>query len=247
MSIIQDALRRREQESPPDLPARGPATFPVPTPSVSAAPPPPPSRGASAPAARSKDRPGVVLLILLLAVVAAGGYWVVRQRTSAARDAEETPVPPASAGPAAEPASRWGRAIRSVQHLVAASAKRSAETDAAVDAGDVPPAPAPEPPSEFQTIVPPSVAPPPPSPSPAPPPEPPPRSQEARVRWPRFTVKGVIAPAGGMRGTVILNDETLQEGDFSEKGIRIVAVRGQEAFLEYEGQQRSFFAGQGER
>lgn len=244
MSIIQDALRRREQESPPDLPSRGPPTFPVPAPSGSEPPPPPPpSRGARAPAARSKDRPGVVLLMLLLAVAAGGGYWVVRQRTSAARDTEGTPVPSASAEPSAEPASRWGRAVRSVQHLVAASAKRSAETDAAVDAGDAPPAPAPEPPSEFQTIAPPSVAPAP----PAPPPEPPSRPPEARVRWPRFTVKGVIAPAGGMRGTVILNDETLQEGEFSEKGIRIVAVRGQEAFLEYEGQQRSFFAGQGER
>jgi hypothetical protein len=242
MSIIQDALRRREQEAPPAGPERGPPTFPIPAPSVPEPPPPsPPSRAGPAPGARSKDRPGVVLLILLLAGVAAGGYWVARQRVLVPREADPASVPSAEAS---APASRWGQALHQAKQLLAVSAQRVAETDAAVDTG-APPTPPADAPSEFQPVAEPVVSPPP--APPAPPPSSPPRPADARVRWPRFTVKGVIAPSGGMRGTVILNDETLQEGDYSEKGIRVVAVRGQEAFLEYEGHQRSYFAGQGER
>ena len=67
------------------------------------------------------------------------------------------------------------------------------------------------------------------------------------VTWPRFEVKGIGAPSDGSPGMVMIGKEILDVGQVSRQGIRVVEARGRDVVLEYQGQQRVFAAGEGER
>lgn len=67
-------------------------------------------------------------------------------------------------------------------------------------------------------------------------------------KWPKFVVNGVVEPAMGKPGLVIFDgSDMVNVGQVSEKGILVRGVHGQEAVLEFSGEQKTYYVGKGEK
>lgn len=293
MSIIQEALRRKEAEQgmPPSSPAA--PSLPIPPPSDARRPPaPPPLSARPRHHAQTRHRGvGAMVVVLLIVVggVAAGAFFLARRSEDKVQELMGSSPPSAVPGPeAAEaqatgPRSGFGRAVEAAKRAVGLAEQRNEDIErrvaelqrqdpglpAPVRATAEPPPPPVAPPS-------PATAPRAPAPSapavavtPAPATESksatavigdflaglrgggPEKEPEATIRssasdtlkWPKFSVRGILAPAQGNRGSVVLNDRILGLHEDLD-GVQVVEIRSEEAVLEYKGARRTMRAGQ---
>ena len=248
MSIIQDALRRREQEGsggsppsnfPPSVPvppsAMPPAERFPPVPESKAEPPPIPT---TKPAVRRRGTGWVVAAIVILLIAGGAGFWGYHAgwfNPQSVRPVAVEPKPGA-APTAPTPVAQVIEAVREIAREPAAPVVEStASSPASAPAPSASKPAAPVPPST------PAAAPVNSSPS-----------MLDRLRgvkegaWPKFSIRGVVSRSGGRPGMVILDQATLEEGAVSRHGIRVVEVRNQAAVLEYQGERRTYRTGEGE-
>jgi hypothetical protein len=75
------------------------------------------------------------------------------------------------------------------------------------------------------------------APSPAP-------ARPAAIRWPKFTVKGIIAGGAGT-GSVILDKALIDVGQSTADGIRVIRLVDDGVMLEFKGQEQMFRVGTG--
>lgn len=252
MSIIQDALRRREEE-------QASAQARLSTPSIGTAPRPVEKKGPMV---------SPVLLVLLVVVLAGGGaFWHVRLRSAARPSprpvARRSDVPTAQRPPAVVPSAPVDGVSARAMAAAGIAAPTSAAPDRATDAGGATP-PRAEPAtsgSGSSAAAPTTAAGPaqsgaspspgsqstpmgavgreaevePPIPSAETPPTPPPV-------WPRFHVKGVVMGRAGS-GSVILDRGIVEVGQTMLDGVRVVGVEGEVAVMEFQGEQRRFRVG----
>lgn len=261
MSIIQDALRRREQDGganppesgrpslapPPPADARPPQRFP-PLPVSPIEMPPPIPAGPPVPPTVVRHRGAGWLAVVIALLLAAGGtgFWGYRAGWFDRGVVDPQPAESTTVAVKPAPASSVGQLIQTVRDVVREEQSRSVESPALPTVPAPPQAPA-------------APAAPAPAPGPASSPEAAPAapvhsspSMLDRLRgtkdraWPKFTVRGVLSRAGERPGMVILDQEMLEEGRVSRHGIRVVEVKAQTAVLEYQNDRRTYRAGEGE-
>lgn len=230
MSIIQDALKRKD--APPAAATAGPPPPPAP-----AAPPPRPESFPPPPLPSEPPRKGVSpALIVLLAVVVlgAGGFALHRSgllgRFTSGTSAPDAPgePPPASPPPAdGSAAGGGGPAPAPATPATPPAAATNAPMDTPDEPGEPVEAPPPRGPATAASNAPP-VAP----------------AKPAVVRWPAFTVKGIIAGRTGT-GSVIVNKSLVDIGQTTAEGLRVVRLAEDGVVLEYKGQERLFRVGTG--
>ncbi len=251
MSIIQDALRRREEEQTS-------AQVRLSTPSIGTA---------SRPVEKKEPMISPALLVLLLVVLAGGGaYWYVRLRSTARPSprpvARRSDVPTAQRPPAVVPSAPADGVSARAMAAAGIAAPTSAAPDRATDAGGTPP-PRAEPATSGSgsSAAAPTTAAGPAQRGASPPPgsEPTPMGaigREAEVEppiapaetpppppvWPRFHVKGVVMRRAGS-GSVILDRGIVEVGQTMLDGVRVVGVEGEVAVMEFQGEQRRFRVG----
>lgn len=255
MSLIQEALKRQQQESEGEAP---PAPRPEPpvSPAVPEYVPPPPAEPeplppapAAAPlnpsipilatpaAARDRRWPALLAVALVLLLLAAGGVWMLsfavrKWPGPASREpAQVASQPPADPAAAPEPV-----------------APLPSEAAPAAPAESMPPSPAdPQPPARVPVVaavepepdpVPAAVTSPP-ALSPAASPEVPQESESAAppekaVNWPYLQLQGFIS---GKEGSAILNGQVVNTGQ-SIQGVKVLSITPEGVRLEYQGQQQ---------
>jgi len=71
----------------------------------------------------------------------------------------------------------------------------------------------------------------------------PPRAPKEPVYWPEIRIKGIMAPGDGNRGTVLIGDRMLSDGD-SYMGVRIMEISRNGVLLEYKNERRVLSTGQ---
>ena len=236
MSIIQDALRRKES------PAAGAPTAPPPTPAPAGPPPRPGSFPPPPLPPEPARKPVSPALVVVLAVVllGAGGFAIHRSgllgRFASKPAAPEAPGEPAPAAPASPEAGASG-GITSAPAASAASPTSSVPDSADHEAPMDPPGQAAPSPGEATpspgTTTPSTNA------LPATSTKPP-----AAVRWPAFTVKGIIAGRAGS-GSVIINKTLADVGQTTAEGLRVMRIVEDGVVLEFKGQERMFRVGTG--
>lgn len=236
MSIIQEALRRKEQDAVQSSGARPGAPAPAPSPRQ-----PPPL-----PAKRHRAAPWLLILLLLACLGAAGhfAYYFLRLEWGR-RGAPALPFravnPPAETGePAAAPPAR--HAPEPI--VITRREPAGAATDAAPPI--ITPAPAAEPVTAPPTPPAPRAASSPlarllPERKPAPPPAP--AQQAPEVQWPELKLKGIMAAGGTQAATALINNELAAVGE-EIKGVRVVQIRAEEVTLEWQGRRQRLRVGQ---
>ena len=234
MSIIQDALRRKEEEhggarpEPATAPREGPPPRREPA-RVPSAPPTPRTDPSHRRSARAAWAAGLLLAVGIIV----WGYREIGFRVPPT--AHPNPPAPAMTGHLPLPAPI---ALRSSEPA-AADSMSSPSPAASAQTPEALPAP---PSAGAATTV--SAG------SPSDPgwssdgrPEVPPAGSS---RWPAFKVTGVVTPAGSRRGTVFIGDEMIDVGRSSRQGIRVIGIQGEDATLEFRGERRSYRVGDGE-
>jgi hypothetical protein len=268
VSIIEEALRRREQDRSSPAAPSGPMLPPLPSAEApeppAAAPRPPPL-----PAARRKVSPWAVLALCLLLV--AFGFALVYALSVTGirlwRGPSEAAVAEVSDSPGEDSSGPWNRVFESVAATLATAASRSAETDAAgEDSPSEPPPPKapsePEPAAAAATA--PAVADP--TPVSAPPPESgvkatwigglmkgvasaapgegPADHAAADVKWPEVTLKGILASSRPGASSALFADGAIVLAGDTHRGLRVVEVRRDEIVVEKQGTRRTMRCGQ---
>jgi hypothetical protein len=250
MSLIEEALRRQQEESG-DSPDASKQTIGLRKTGAQAASPAtaqPASAETAAPAldSRSPVRPqpegggrrglpailGVLLLVLILG---GGGAWmlVYALKHWKSQPQESGGAPPAPAAeapppvvPTPAPAAPDDSASVRPEPTNAASAAAAAS--------------APEPIAPPTPTQAPAVTAPPPAPEPPPAVAEPPQPKPA-LRWPAFSLDGVVGK--GQHGAARLDGQIVAVGE-SVNGIKVVAIGSQGATLEHKGEQRFVKVGQ---
>jgi hypothetical protein len=69
------------------------------------------------------------------------------------------------------------------------------------------------------------------------------KEQVEPVIWPQVQIKGIMAPGGGNSGAVLLDSSMFSEGD-SYKGVRILKISRTNVLLEFQGEKRLVSTGQ---
>ncbi len=229
MSIIQDALRRKE---PAPAPPPAPALPPQPT----AFPPPPlPPEHARRPTSP------LLIVVMIAAVVGGGAFFAYRsgvlQRVLGSQPAgtpqARSPQPEVSVSPG-DANVRPPPGSSNLGTGATATLKPTPGTDPGIGPTNAP-------------ACPPDLA----EPGPAAVPVPattsnaaPPAAKPAVIRWPAFVVRGVIAGKAGA-GSVILDKALIDVGQSTPSGLRVVGLAPDGVVLEFQGQQRTFSVGSG--
>jgi hypothetical protein len=177
-----------------------------------------------------------LLILLVLVAISGAGFFAYRtgwfDRFRADETPEEWPVSPSDPLPPAPPPAAMP------DEPVAMPAEESDSVPGADAPGSDKPA-GPEAPVPSAEAV--SAGTPPPE-AKAPSAIPPPPPREVKVRWPRFTVKGIMV-GGREKGRVFIDTVEIEEGQSTSDGVRVVKVQGDTAVLEYRSEQRSFRVG----
>ena len=252
MSLIQEALRRRQAETGEPVPV------------VLVTPPEPPPR-----APKPRRGPGLMLTLLLLALLGYGGwFYYLRPPPEAPAKAA---TQPAAAKPTATNTSLIASLLPSRSNIlsrVKATLEAAAQTPDRRELilGDTHPPPSPvtapatnvPPPSAVKTNTPPQ---PPSAPTNvlavvvlatnehttdlnAPPPSAPtPKALPLHVNWPKLNVTGIMGRAGGS-AVIFINGQILKVGDTIE-GARILTIQEHGAQLVLEHETNFFRVGKG--
>lgn len=219
MSIIQDALRRKEPTPPPvSAPPQQPTAFP---------PPPLPPEHAKRPTSP-------ILVATMIAVLVAGAAFFayrsgILQKTFGR-------MMPGMSQPRPEPSAVPTTAVKTVTPPSTGSTNAAAGlADTAKPGPRMAPTPAPAsptntPPPESWVVMASNVA--------------PLVAKPAAIRWPNFVVRGVIAGKAGA-GSVIMDKALIDVGQSTPSGLRVVSLAPDGVVLEFQGQQRTFSVGSG--
>lgn len=241
MSIIQEALRRKEQDAAPSSGARPGAPAPAPGPHQ---PPPLPGK-------RHRAAPWLLILLLLACLGAAGyfAYYFLRLEWGR-RGAPALPFlavkPPAESRQpaAAEPARPLPQTVLTARREPAGTATGAAPravtpaptanvpTPAAAPVAAPPPAPR-APSSPLARLLP--------ERKPAPPPAP--AEQAPAAHWPELKLKGIMAAGGAQAATALINNEMAVVGE-DIMGVRVIQIRADEVTLEWQGRRQRLRVGQ---
>ena len=244
MSLIQEALKRQEEEA-----QQGPTTIPAPP------PPPPPDvdedkqdlvkEEPAQPKERAKSKPWAVLLgaLAVILLLVGGAAWMlitaVKTMTDDVADTVVSTLKEAETPTVVEqdvPADPGEEAVAAVE---------PATTEGIEPPAQPAPVAAPEPAAEEPPVVsvpePTEIAAPgpaPPQPVPAPEvagAEPEAETPDAEVQWPVLKVKGIVGK--GQRGAAVINGKVVAVGELIE-GVKVVSVNSRGARLEYKGSSR---------
>ena len=226
MSLIQEALQRKQEEPNQPKPSLRLAPPPIPMEPLPASPPPRPGRSMFL----------VVILIVLLAVLAVSAFLLLRhlffQKSDSESQAPETTV-------VAEPTTSTPDSAPAESEPV----KREATSPFTEPK---PPEPVPPPPPSVEPLA---TSPGTPRPAvdaalPTPPPLPPePAAGPPEPRWPMLTLKAVMARTGSKRGTALLNGRLVSAGEDVD-GVRVMEVREDGVLLGLEGRTHFLRVGQ---
>ncbi len=243
MSIIQDALQRKAPAEapgpPPAPPLPQPPAPPLPQPPAPTSFPPPPM-----PPPSKGKAPSPVLLIVMIAVLLGGAAFFAHRaglfsRGDGGKDTGNTgpvvgdgqtatssqtadPKPGETAAPAPDPVDESPADKAAAASRVAALAASAASSEGTTPAST----------ESTNSLAAATNAPPPAPVRPAP------------VRWPKFTIKGVIAgPAGS--GSVILDSALVDVGQSTLDGLRVVRLVEDGVLIEYKGEEQLFRVGSG--
>ncbi len=242
MSLIQEALRRRNEDTGGANLGVAPATpaLPPPPPDLPPVPPPP------EPKRNQRTYLVVLLVVLLLAGLGFGAWWLfLRPPPPAALAARPTPKPAAAKIVPAPPPPHTNLVAQVKAKLAAIQTPERLELVAGVTNTPLasPPLPAPD----VTTKPPPVLAPATNQPAAAlnapPPAAPVPAGLPLHVNWPKLNVTGIMGRAGG-DAVVFINGQILKAGDLVA-GARLLAVQENGALLLLEGETNFFRVGKG--
>jgi len=250
MSLIQEALKRQEEEA-----QQGPATIPAP-------PPPPPDvdedkedlvkEEPAQPKKRAKSKPWAVLLgaLAVILLLVGGAAWMLLTAVKTMRnDVTETVVSTlkeAQTPTVVEPDVPADRGEEAIAAAEPATTEGVEPAEQPVPVTEREPA-SEEPPTEVASApAPTEIAPPRPTPpQPVPAPEVAGAEPEAEMpasesQWPILNLKGIVGK--GQRGAAVINGKVVAVGELIE-GVKVVSVNSRGAQLEYEGNSRHLRVG----
>ncbi len=262
MSIIQDALKRKEEEERQGLHLRSEPSDPNAPP---ANPPPPSDPPAQPEPAKKEKHPwrAIVLVLLLVAIALIAGFYLLSTSLRGMKAPNDVPPREEARDPLI------------TDEAEDAEDESTSEVDdsGVADAMDeVEPTPA-APESEDEDAVEEPVVPPSeeaPAPDPVDEPEPvndsdpeivdepvvvddaaaveddpdiAPEEPAPPVEWPRIQISGIMAPRAGAGGSVLIDSKLLSVGD-THRGVRVKSIAERSVELEYEGEVRTLFTGQ---
>jgi hypothetical protein len=226
VSIIQDALRRKEPAPTPPPPVSAPPQQPT------AFPPPP------LPPEHAKRPTSPILVATMIAVLVAGAAFFayrsgILQKAFGRKPSgtsQARPEPPAVSKPVGKAAVPPSVDSTNAAAGIAGTAKPGPDTGPGIAPTPATTSPTNTPPPESWVGLASNVA--------------PQVAKPAAIRWPNFVVRGVIAGKAGT-GSVILDKALIDVGQSTASGLRVVGLAPDGVVLEFQGQQRTFSVGSG--